>query len=206
MHALLLHAAAEDAEDARRNLDAALAADAAALKNALLKALRSCALHRAFLGLPALLEETRRLLTAASAKLVATTLETELCADVEACEDARALGCVVEVLNVLLGSGKLEELGGFDLTAPAKKSCRTASTRRRAGSRRRSSSSAARIAGAAAAAGRRRRAYRRPRRPAGGPRGGGGARGGARRRSTDVRAGDGGEGAKGARGGDDSAN
>ena len=128
LHALLLHVAAEDvAEDARRALDAALAADAAALKNALLKALRSCALHRAFLGLPALLEETRRLLTAASAKLVATTLETELCADVEACEDARALGCVVEVLNVLLGSGKLKkELGGFDLSAPAKKSCRTA--------------------------------------------------------------------------------
>ena len=128
LHALLLHVAAEDvAEDARRNLDAALAADAAALKNALLKALRSCALHRAFLGLPALLEETRRLLTAASAKLVATTLEVELCADVEACEDARALGCVVEVLNVLLGSGKLKkELGGFDLSAPAKKSCRTA--------------------------------------------------------------------------------
>ena len=109
-----------------RRLDAALAADAAALKNALLKALRACALHRAFLGLPALLEETRRLLTAASAKLVATTLRS-LCADVEACEDARALGCVVEVLNVLLGSGKLKkELGGFDLSAPAKKSCRTA--------------------------------------------------------------------------------
>ena len=189
--------AAEDvAEDARRNLDAALAADAAALKNALLKALRACALHRAFLGLPALLEETRRLLTAASAKLVATTLETELCADVEACEDARALGCVVEVLNVLLGSGKLKkELGGFDLSAPAKKSCRTAlnkATRRL---------EAAQQQQRRAEAGRRRRqaaagsAHRRPRRPAGGSRGGGGARGGARRRDRrDVRAGDGGEG------------
>ena len=40
---------------------------AAALKNAVLKALRSCALHRAFLGLPALLEETRRLYLAEEA-------------------------------------------------------------------------------------------------------------------------------------------
>ena len=128
LHALLLHVAAEDvAEDARRALDAALAADAAVLKNALLKALRACALHRAFLGLPATLEATRQLLTKASAKLVATTLEAELCADCERCEDARALGCVVEVLNVCLGSGKLKkELGGFDLSAPAKKSARTA--------------------------------------------------------------------------------
>ena len=119
-------------------LDAVLAA--AGPKNALLGTARVRAAPR--LPPPALLEETRRLLTAASAKLVATTLETELCADVEAREDARALGCVVEVQRP--PRERKARAGGFDLSAPAKKSCRTASTRRRAGSRRRSSSSAAR--------------------------------------------------------------
>ena len=46
------------------------------------------------------------------------------------CGEDRARGgwCAAqEVLNILLGSGKLKkELGGFDLSAPAKKSCRTA--------------------------------------------------------------------------------
>eukprot|EP00908_Phaeocystis_cordata_P024603 Transcript_7061.p1 GENE.Transcript_7061~~Transcript_7061.p1 ORF type:complete len:232 (+),score=101.01 Transcript_7061:111-806(+) len=131
LNALLLHVATTDVpEDDRRALDAALSPDAAALKGALLKALKVCALHRAFLGLPALMEETRKLLTAAPAKGVATYLEVELCADIDACTDPRALVCVQEVLKHLSGDGKLKkELGGFELSGPAKKSCRTASNR-----------------------------------------------------------------------------
>ena len=70
----------------RQAVDMALSPDAAALKGALFKALKSCELHRAFLGLPATLEATRLLLAAAPAKGVATYLETDLCADISACQ------------------------------------------------------------------------------------------------------------------------
>ena len=53
-----------------------------------------CMLYRAFMGLPALMEETRKLLTAAPAKGVATYLETDLCADIDVCDSAQALQCV----------------------------------------------------------------------------------------------------------------
>ena len=131
LNALLSHVAANDlSEDERRQLDGALGPDAAALKGALLKALKLCALYRAFLGLPALMEETRRLLTAAPAKGVSSYLEEALCADIDTCGDPRALVCVQEVLRYMTGDGKLKkELGGFELSGPAKKSCRTAANR-----------------------------------------------------------------------------
>ena len=131
LNALLLLVASTDVPEAeRRALDASLSAEAAALKGALFKALKDCALHRAFLGLPLLMEETRRLLTAAPAKGVATYLEVELCASIDACKDPRALVCVQEVLRHMAGDGKLKkELGGFELPGPSKKSCRTATNR-----------------------------------------------------------------------------
>ena len=131
LNALLLHVATNDVPEAeRRTLDGALAGDAAALKGALLKALKVCALYRAFLGLPALMEETRKLLTAAPAKGVAGYLEEALCADIDACSNPRSLLCVQDVLKYMTGDGKLKkELGGFEMSAPAKKSCRTAVNR-----------------------------------------------------------------------------
>lgn len=129
--ALLYNVASRDApEDERRTLDSTLAPDAAALKGALLKSLRVAALHRAFLGLPALMEATRRLLCAAPAKGVATYLEEALCADLAACAEPRAVASVAEVLSFMAGNGRLKkELGGFDLAAPHKKSVRTALNR-----------------------------------------------------------------------------
>ena len=123
LNALLLHVATNDCgEEERRELDGALSPDAAALKGALLKALKVCALYRAFLGLPSLMEETRRLLSAAPAKGVASYLEEALCADIDACADPRALVCVQEVLRYMSGDGKLKkELGGFEMSGPAKK-------------------------------------------------------------------------------------
>ena len=131
LNVLLLHVGTNDvSEEDRRSLDIALSPDAAALKGALLKALKVCALHRAFLGLPGLMEETRKMLCTAPAKGVATYLEVELCADVDACTDPRALVCVQEVLKYMTGDGKLKkELGGFELGGPQKKSCRTAANR-----------------------------------------------------------------------------
>ena len=131
LNALLSHVAAKDlSEDERRQLDSALSPDAAALKGALLKALKVCALYRAFFGLPVLMEETRKLLTAAPAKGVSAYLEEALCADIDTCSDPRALVCVQEVLKYMTGEGKLKkELGGFELSGPAKKSCRTATNR-----------------------------------------------------------------------------
>lgn len=128
----LLHevASKDVAEDARRAIDASLVPHAVALKGALFKALKACSLHRAFTGLPTLMEETRRLLAGAPAKGVASYLEVELCADVDLCTDPRALLCVQEVLAFMVASGRLKkDLGGFDLPAPSKKSCRTAANR-----------------------------------------------------------------------------
>ena len=123
LNALLLHVATNDCgEEERRELDGALSPDAAALKGALLKALKVCALYRAFLGLPSLMEETRRLLSAAPAKGAASYLEEALCADIDACADPRALVCVQEVLRYMSGDGKLKkELAGFEMSGPAKK-------------------------------------------------------------------------------------
>ncbi|KAL3919102.1 MAG: hypothetical protein SGPRY_005753 [Prymnesium sp.] len=73
------------------------------------------------------MEQTRRLLTAAPTSGVATYLEKELCADIEACSDRRALECVGEVLSFILAKGRLKkELAGFDLPSRSKQSVRTA--------------------------------------------------------------------------------
>ena len=124
-------------EQERRALDSALSPHAADLKGALLKALRLCSCARGFLGLPALMEETRKLVCAAPAKGVATYLEEALCKDIDSCaNDARALAAVRDLMAHLLGNsletGKprlKKELGGHELAAPHKKSCRTASNR-----------------------------------------------------------------------------
>jgi hypothetical protein len=131
VEALLSDVASREVEETeRRALDAALAPHAASLKGALLKALRVCSCARGFLGLPAVLEQTRRLLTAAPAKGVSTYLEDNLCKDIGSCTDARALAAVADVQSALLGQGRLKkDLGGFDLPAPHKKSCRTALNR-----------------------------------------------------------------------------
>lgn len=91
LHACLHEISTRDVPpDERRQVDVALSADASSLKGALFKALKSCALHRAFLGLPATLEATRLLLAAAPAKGVATYIETDLCADIDTCRSRRA--------------------------------------------------------------------------------------------------------------------
>lgn len=128
LHALLLDIATRDIDDAaRRKVDGALVPQATLLKGALLKALRVSALHRGLLGLDGLLEQTRRLLAGAPPKGVASYLETDLVADIEGCRDARALSCVQQTLGFMTGAGRLKkELGGVDLGAGHKKSCRTA--------------------------------------------------------------------------------
>lgn len=115
--------------DERKQIDLALSADATALKGALFKALKVCDLHRAFLGLPATLEATRLQLAAAPAKGVATYLEVDLCADIDACSSRQTLDYVRQVLDVLLGGGRLKKDLGTDLPQPHRKSCRTAANR-----------------------------------------------------------------------------
>ena len=137
VQALLSEVGANDVgEVERRALDGALSPHAAELKGALLKALRVVACARGFLGLPALMEETRKLLCAAPAKGVATYVEEALCADITRCHDRRTLAAVVDLMAVMSGNsletGKprlKKDLGGADLPPPHKKSCRTALNR-----------------------------------------------------------------------------
>ena len=137
VQALLADVAANDVgETERRALDGALSPHAAELKGALLKALRLCSCARGFLGLPLLMEETRRLVCAAPAKGTAQYLEEALCADIDQCAEPIALKAVVDLMSFLNGqdldTGKARvkrELGGHDLPAPHKKSCRTALNR-----------------------------------------------------------------------------
>ena len=85
-------------------------------------------MHRGLLGLPRTLETTRVLLCAAPAKGVATYLETDLVADIKASTDLRAMAAAHEVLSHhMQGGGRLKkDLGGSDLSVPAKKSVRSA--------------------------------------------------------------------------------
>ena len=130
LHGCLLEVAQGDVpEEERQALDAALCAETTGLRGALFKGLRACALHRAFLGLPRLLEATRLLLTAAPAKGVATFFEIDLCADIDASSSLRDLDCVLQVLDVLLGGRRLKKDLGTDLPAFHKKSVRTALNR-----------------------------------------------------------------------------
>ena len=69
------------------------------------------------------------LLAAAPAKGVATYLETDLVADIDACKSRRMLGHVRQVLDALLGGGRLKKDLKTDLPQPHKKSCRTAANR-----------------------------------------------------------------------------
>ena len=132
LHGCLLEVAQHDVpEEQRRQLDAALCAETTALRGALFKALRVCSLHRAFLGLPRLLEATRLLLAAAPAKGVATFIETDLCADIDASASLRDLDCAQQVLDALLGGRRLKKDLGADLPASHKKSVRTALNRAR---------------------------------------------------------------------------
>lgn len=95
LHALLTDVSTHECPgDMRQKIDVSLGPHATALKGALLKALKVCVLYRAFTGLPVLMEETRKLLCSSPAKGVATYLETDLCADIDACTDAQALQCV----------------------------------------------------------------------------------------------------------------
>lgn len=128
LHELLLYVASNDVcEEPRRALDNSVNENAMALTGGLLKALKLCKLHRAFQGLPLVKEQTRRLLADPKrVKGVASYLEDALCSDIDQCDDPRALLCVQEVHRFFIGVGMLKkELGGFDLPAPAKKSCRT---------------------------------------------------------------------------------
>eukprot|EP00965_Chrysotila_dentata_P067726 2241147-Pleurochrysis_carterae.AAC.3 len=78
VRSLLLHVAQQDLGDEERRIaDGMLCASGnpKALKGGLLKALKLSETHRGFLGLPALMEETRKLLAAAPAKGVSSYLE-----------------------------------------------------------------------------------------------------------------------------------
>ena len=110
LHALLLEVSSNDVEEgARRLLDVTLSKESTALKGALLKALKECRMHRAFLGPPALKEAPRKLLAAAPAKGVASYLEIELCDDIGSCEDLRALLAVREVHEFFVGARRLKK-------------------------------------------------------------------------------------------------
>ena len=100
------------------------------VKGGLLKALRVCACSIGFTRMPLLSEQTRRLLCAAPAKGVATYMEEALCADIDACTDARTVYKTIAMLSSMLGLEKLKwELDGHHLPAPHKKSLRTALNR-----------------------------------------------------------------------------
>ena len=61
---------------------------------------------------------------------MATYLEEALCADIDACAEARDVAAVADMLGFLLAQGKLKkELGGHELPTPHKKSVRTALNR-----------------------------------------------------------------------------
>ena len=138
VQALLEEVSTNDVPEAeRRALDGALFPHAFDFKGALLKALRLCSCARGFLGLPALMEETRKLLCTAPAKGVAIYLEEKgLCADIDKCTAPRSLAAVRDLMAFMTGqsldTGKprlKKELGGFELPTPHKKSCRTALNR-----------------------------------------------------------------------------
>ena len=133
LQALLEEVASTDMPEAeRRALDGALSPCAADIKGACFKALRVCACARGFLGLPALMEETRKLLCAAPAKGTAQFLEEALCADVAQCSDMRSLVSVCNLmsfltgLNIETGQPRLKKELGVELPGPHKKSARTA--------------------------------------------------------------------------------
>ena len=76
LRALLLEVGARELpEEERQRLDAQLAAQAVTFKTAVLRPLNTCAVHRAFACLPALVETVRQMLAAAPAKGVSSLLE-----------------------------------------------------------------------------------------------------------------------------------
>lgn len=124
---MLVAKANKDQMDAsvRSELDTALLADAEGLKWPLLKGLKWCILHRAYLGLPNTMEQTRRYFTNISANKCKEILEEGLSADLAKCEDSVELRWVEEVLVFMTGAGRFKkDLCGFELKGPGKNICK----------------------------------------------------------------------------------
>ena len=112
-----------------QSVEAALCKHATALKLGLLRSLGVVALHRALVGLPGLLEQMRRMLAAVPHTGAAAIVDKALGAEIEGCTDMQALESCMEVLEFLVGQGRLKkEMGaGYDtkveLPGPHKESC-----------------------------------------------------------------------------------
>jgi hypothetical protein len=120
-------------EQTRKEVDAALVADAEPLKWPLLHALKNCSLYRAFLGLPQTMEQTRRFLTTISTNKITELLQDGLCKDITTltCNNANAqtltLQWVEQVLEFMSGAGRFKkDLGGFELKGTNKQKLKTA--------------------------------------------------------------------------------
>ena len=124
----------EVAEAECERLDDALVAGALDARNALLKALKSCAACSGFARLPRVAEETRRMLAPTPVKGACGLFEA-LSADVDACADTRILKAAEVTLDLLAGQGRLRSQlrdaydGGVDLPAETKEACRAAARR-----------------------------------------------------------------------------
>ena len=114
-------------EQTRKEVDAALVADAEPLKWPLLHALKNCSLYRAFLGLPQTMEQTRRFLTTISTNKITELLQDGLCKDIITCNNAQTLQWVEQVLDFMSGAGRFKkDLGGFELKGTNKQKLKTA--------------------------------------------------------------------------------
>jgi len=103
-------------EKAFKCCDARLAIMAKTLGTALLKTLSIVDFYKAFAGMPKMMETTRTMIGAAPARGVTNLIGTALIKDVEATSDAYALECTLDVLQLMVGEGRMKaELGtGFD--------------------------------------------------------------------------------------------
>jgi hypothetical protein len=128
----LFHAVSESRkedmpEQTRKEVDAALVADAEPLKWPLLHALKNCSLHRAFLGLPQTMEQTRRFLTTVSTNKITELLSDGLCKDILTCNNAQTLQWVKQVLEFMSGADRFKkDLAGFELQGPNKQKLKAA--------------------------------------------------------------------------------
>jgi hypothetical protein len=134
LHSLLAFVASAPKDElsaaVRAEIDSSIFDDAATLKWHLLRGLQRTVLHRAYLGLPKSMEQTRRFLTKMPPKKMSEVLEEKLGEDLTSCTDPLELRWVGEVLTFMTGADRFKkDLGGFELNAAGKNSCRSALNR-----------------------------------------------------------------------------
>ena len=116
----------------RSVVDTSLIDDAELLKWSLLHALKHYCLYRAFLGLPKVMEQTRRFLTTISSKKITELLLDGLCKNmISSCDSnnnmkIETIQWVQEVLQFISGAGRFKkQLGGFELQGKNKQILKT---------------------------------------------------------------------------------